>query len=195
MFLIVGEFVLRISVLDALSCRRRLDTVYLRVQKLYAFGGRVGWIMFYLHLLMQTCFAGVETNDVFFNNTKATVHNIVAKVQSMLSFCTTAFETYTSGSSGISEQRLDSLQAVSLIKDGVSHFHTFANEIHIIRQLLHRDWNVVINHVLREGNVCADVLAKIGASSNSPIVVLESPSPELSNSLGADAWGVVFIRE
>jgi ribonuclease HI len=28
----------------------------------------------------------------------------------------------------------DSLQAVSLIKDGVSHFHTFPNEIHNIRQ-------------------------------------------------------------
>ncbi|MCI17473.1 ribonuclease H protein [Trifolium medium] len=55
----------------------------------------------------------------------------------------------------------DLLQAVSLIKDGVSHFHTLANEIHNIHQLLRRDWNVVIDHTLREGNMCADVLAKL----------------------------------
>ncbi|CAJ2678133.1 unnamed protein product [Trifolium pratense] len=78
----------------------------------------------------------------------------------------------------------DSLKAVSLIKDGVLHFHTFANEIHNIRQLLRRDWNVVIDHILREGNKCADILAKLGTSSNSPKVVLESSSPELSSSLG-----------
>jgi ribonuclease HI len=89
----------------------------------------------------------------------------------------------------------DSLQAVSLIKNGVSHFHTFANEIHHIHQLLRRDWNVTIDHTLREGNACADVLAKLGASSNSPMVVLETPPPQLSVSLGADAWGVVFVRE
>ncbi|KAK2451645.1 hypothetical protein QL285_010681 [Trifolium repens] len=89
----------------------------------------------------------------------------------------------------------DSLQAVSLIKNGVSHFHTFANEIHHIHQLLRRDWNVTIDHTLREGNACADVLAKLGASSNSPMVVLETPPPQLSVSLGVDAWGVVFVRE
>ncbi|MCI55019.1 ribonuclease H, partial [Trifolium medium] len=54
---------------------------------------------------------------------------------------------------------------------------------------------VVIDHILREGNACADVLAKLEASSNSPMVVLESSPPELSSFLGADAWGVVFIRE
>jgi ribonuclease HI len=89
----------------------------------------------------------------------------------------------------------DSLQAVSLIKDGVSHFHTFANEIHTIRQLLRKDWTIVIEHILREGNACADVLAKKGSSTNSPIVIVESPPPELSNALSADARGVVFVRE
>ncbi|PNX61255.1 ribonuclease H, partial [Trifolium pratense] len=66
----------------------------------------------------------------------------------------------------------DSLQAVALIRDGVSLFHKFANEIQSIRQLLRRDWNVVVDHTLREGNACADVLAKMGASANSSLVVL-----------------------
>ncbi|GAU43449.1 hypothetical protein TSUD_140860 [Trifolium subterraneum] len=191
-------------------------------------------------------FVWCSRNDAIFNNTKATMHNLVAKVHSMLSFCTAAFDNNTSGSGGNSEQWLvvwprpaegtvclnvdwsmlgslqtagfgglirnsfgaflkrllwsivcysDSLQAVSLIKDGVSHFHTFANEIHIIRQLLRRNWNIVIDHILWEGNACADVLAKKCSSSNSPIVMLDSPPPELSNALSADARGVVFVRE
>ncbi|PNX86123.1 ribonuclease H [Trifolium pratense] len=55
----------------------------------------------------------------------------------------------------------DSLQTVTLVKNGVSPHHKFANEVISIRQLLDRDWNVVINHTLREGNACADMLAKI----------------------------------
>ncbi|MCI77509.1 ribonuclease H, partial [Trifolium medium] len=57
------------------------------------------------------------------------------------------------------------------------------------------DWNVVIDHTLREGNTCANVLTKLGTSSNSPMVVLETPPPQLSSSLGANAWGVVFVGE
>jgi ribonuclease HI len=55
----------------------------------------------------------------------------------------------------------DSLQAVSLIKKGVSPYHHFANEIQQIRQVLSKDWDVVIDHTFREGNTCADLLAKM----------------------------------
>ncbi|XP_045822427.1 uncharacterized protein LOC123915340 [Trifolium pratense] len=44
----------------------------------------------------------------------------------------------------------DSLQLVNLIRDGVSAHHRFANEVFSIRQLLARDWEVAINHTLRE---------------------------------------------
>jgi ribonuclease HI len=90
---------------------------------------------------------------------------------------------------------LDSLQAVSLIKNGVSPHHHFANEIQRIRQLLSKDWNVVINHTFQEGNACADVLAKMGASTNSPLVILEESPPQFSSALRAYAWGVAFVRE
>jgi ribonuclease HI len=43
----------------------------------------------------------------------------------------------------------DSLQAVTLIKEGVFPFHSFANEIHQINQLRCRAWTVVIDHTLR----------------------------------------------
>ncbi|XP_045831415.1 uncharacterized protein LOC123922770 [Trifolium pratense] len=89
----------------------------------------------------------------------------------------------------------DSLQAVNLIREGVSAHHRFANEIFSIRQLVDKDWDVVLEHTLREGNACADVLAKMGARSNLPLVKITSPPSELSMPLLADAQGVVFIRE
>jgi hypothetical protein len=65
----------------------------------------------------------------------------------------------------------DSLQTVSLIWDGVFVHHRFANEVVSIRQLFARDWDVVVNHTLREGNACADVLAKMGALASAPLVI------------------------
>jgi ribonuclease HI len=54
----------------------------------------------------------------------------------------------------------DSLQTINLIRDGVSVHHRFANEVFSIRQLLDRDWEVVIKHTLRQGNAFEDELAK-----------------------------------
>ncbi|MCI77477.1 ribonuclease H [Trifolium medium] len=59
--------------------------------------------------------------------------------------------------------------------------------------MLDRDWTVVVDHTLREGNACADLLAKMGANSVTPLVKFEVP-PELSNLLLADALGVAFVR-
>ncbi|CAJ2638969.1 unnamed protein product [Trifolium pratense] len=56
----------------------------------------------------------------------------------------------------------DSLLSVNLIKEGVTAHHRLANEICCIRKLLANDWEVILTHTLREGNACADVLAKLG---------------------------------
>ncbi|KAK2415253.1 hypothetical protein QL285_037750 [Trifolium repens] len=89
----------------------------------------------------------------------------------------------------------DSLQTVSLIRDDVFVHHRFENEVVSIRQLLARDWDVVVNHTLREGNACADVLAKMGALASAPLVTLSTPPSDLSMPLLADAHGVVFSPE
>ncbi|PNX93234.1 ribonuclease H [Trifolium pratense] len=89
----------------------------------------------------------------------------------------------------------DSLQTVNLIWEGVSAHHRFANEVFSIRQLIARDWEVVIDHTFRKGNACADMLAKIGALSTSPLVTISTPPSELSLPLLANAQGVGFIRE
>ncbi|PNY08513.1 ribonuclease H [Trifolium pratense] len=93
------------------------------------------------------------------------------------------------------DQAGDSLQSVNLIREGVSAHHRFANEVFSIRQLLTRDWEVAINHTLREGNACADALAKMGALSDSSLVKISTPPSDLSMLLLADAQGIVFIRE
>jgi ribonuclease HI len=89
----------------------------------------------------------------------------------------------------------DSLQTVTLIREGVSAHHQFANEVFSIRQLLAKDWEVVINHMLRERNACADVLAKMGATSYLPLVKISTPPNELLMPLLVDAHGIVFLRE
>jgi hypothetical protein len=57
-----------------------------------------------------------------------------------------------------------------------------------------RDWTVVINHTLHEGNACADMLAKMGASSICPFVMIVVPPDELSLHLHADAWVLLLLE-
>ncbi|KAK2393053.1 hypothetical protein QL285_055034 [Trifolium repens] len=88
----------------------------------------------------------------------------------------------------------DSLFSVKFINEGVSTHHRLANEILRIQKLLASDWEVILLHTLREGNACADVLAKMGASSSSSLVVVTTPPNELARPLLDDAWGVEFVR-
>ncbi|GAU48278.1 hypothetical protein TSUD_405240 [Trifolium subterraneum] len=73
----------------------------------------------------------------------------------------------------------DSLLSINLIKDGVTIHHCLANEIHCIRKLLENDWEVILTHTFREGNACADVLAKLGVVSDSSFVDVSPPPKEL----------------
>jgi ribonuclease HI len=88
----------------------------------------------------------------------------------------------------------DSLQAVTLVKEGVSLFHSFANELQKICQLRSRVWTVLFEHTFREGNRCADHLAKLGAASNSSLVIISVPPLKLTSLLQADAEGVSIVR-
>ncbi|KAL5122469.1 hypothetical protein HKD37_02G003250 [Glycine soja] len=62
------------------------------------------------------------------------------------------------------------------------------------QDLLALDWNVSLQHTLREANFCADWVAKYGANHvDSFISWLNSPS-ELIPLLSADVMGVVHVR-
>lgn len=51
-----------------------------------------------------------------------------------------------------------------------------------------------IKHTLREGNHCADFLAKLGASNDVVLRTHEDPPQGLSWLLSADRAGVAFLR-
>lgn len=58
----------------------------------------------------------------------------------------------------------DSQIAIDLLKNEVPKFHQQAALICSIKDLLQRQWEVSILHTLREGNQCADFMAKLGAT-------------------------------
>lgn len=80
----------------------------------------------------------------------------------------------------------DSLQVLQLVKDGCPVWHHFASIVGIVRRLIGLPWEVTIAHVPREGNVAADFIAKMGASSSSSLVVHELPPHGLQEFLVHD---------
>ncbi|KAK2454619.1 hypothetical protein QL285_002162 [Trifolium repens] len=88
----------------------------------------------------------------------------------------------------------DSLHCISLIKGPTMNYHVYAMLIQDIRELLSQI-NTTICHTLREGNNCADFLAKLGASSDSDLTIHASPPEGLSDILWSNAAGTFFFRE
>lgn len=88
----------------------------------------------------------------------------------------------------------DSMDAVNLVMSVPPTRHLYVSLIWDIKDLLARDWLVDIHHILREGNACADFLAKHGAGQDQEFVSIDQPSPDLGLLLLADASGVAFER-
>jgi len=88
----------------------------------------------------------------------------------------------------------DSLHVVQLVAKETLRFHHYVNLLELIRSYLVKDWDISIHHILREGNSCADILAKKGANHMGPLVKVHEQLPCLSLALLADVVGVSFIR-
>ncbi|XP_039686543.1 uncharacterized protein [Medicago truncatula] len=87
----------------------------------------------------------------------------------------------------------DSLLAVNLIKDDLNYFHVYAVLIQNIKDIMvSRNFN--LHHSLREGNQCADFMAKLGASSDVELTLHSSPPEDLLPLLRTDELGVLFMR-
>lgn len=78
----------------------------------------------------------------------------------------------------------DSLTRVNLIKEG-SEDSPYANIIHTIRQWLSKDWDCELVHTWREGNACADCLAKWSHQHKAGITLWNKP-PDLVKQLFND---------
>lgn len=88
----------------------------------------------------------------------------------------------------------DSLVAKLLINEHNIEFHRFATIIQEIRDFLALPWTVELKHTLREGNMCADHLAKLGARSDVKLQIFETPPSDLHLLLTGDAAGVAYPR-
>jgi len=87
----------------------------------------------------------------------------------------------------------DSLLSINLITVDTPRFHIYAVLLQDIKDLL-RNCNFTLHHTLREGNQCADFLAKFGASSADVFTVHPSPPVDLLSLIRSDASGTFFSR-
>jgi len=57
-----------------------------------------------------------------------------------------------------------------------------------------KDWTFQLRHTLKEGNMCADFLVKLGTRSTSDLLIVLNPPAELRLLLMADSMGVAYHR-
>ncbi|CAL0299240.1 unnamed protein product [Lupinus luteus] len=88
----------------------------------------------------------------------------------------------------------DSLDIVSLINNTATTTHIYSSLILVIRDLITLDWDIKLLHTLREGNACADFLAKLGVANTIHLVIYDSPHHELESMLLVDAMETPFVR-
>ena len=88
----------------------------------------------------------------------------------------------------------DSLEACRLVTSIGHNFHIYGALLADIHALRARQWKVEVFHILREGNRCADAMAKHGANHEDPFRDWNLPPEDLSELLAADAAGAVFVR-
>jgi len=86
----------------------------------------------------------------------------------------------------------DSLLAVNLINGDTSQFHIYAVLIQNIKDIL-GSRNFSLQHSLREGNQCADFMAKLGASTDVELTIHSSPPEDLLPLLRTDKLGASFF--
>jgi ribonuclease HI len=64
----------------------------------------------------------------------------------------------------------NSLYFVQLVTAGVDRFYHYVNLLVAICEFLVNDWSATRQHILHEENQSADILAKLGANDDKPLV-------------------------
>lgn len=86
----------------------------------------------------------------------------------------------------------DSKHAAHLITSkSWQRYHSCAIVLEDIRALLARDWRVRFTHVWREGNRCADEMARIGCQENGRVKFWETPPSSMLLMLQEDSQCVL----
>ncbi|CAI0451814.1 unnamed protein product [Linum tenue] len=93
------------------------------------------------------------------------------------------------------ELQLDSTTAISLLSPGSPTNHQHANLVIQFRELLGRDWEVVIRHIYREANFLADCLAHKGHLLYPGAFSVTCMDPDVERWLLYDSVGGFVVRE
>ena len=88
----------------------------------------------------------------------------------------------------------ESMHTIHLVQYADVSTHHYGNEIAIIRKYMAKNWTFRLCHTLREGNMCADFLAKLGTRSTSDLLIVLNPPAELRLLVTANSTGVAYHR-
>lgn len=89
----------------------------------------------------------------------------------------------------------DSMTALDLISSKLDKTHPYFPLVDRIKQFKHHSWELSFHHSLREGNFCADWLAKFGSSMDHGLHTWNHCPTELASTLLADAMGILRLRD
>ncbi|XP_039686921.1 uncharacterized protein [Medicago truncatula] len=87
----------------------------------------------------------------------------------------------------------DSMISIQLLTMHAITYHAYAVLLQDIKDLL-SSRNFTVHHCLREGNQCADFLAKLGATSNEEFSTYDTSPSDLLPLIKNDALGVLYPR-
>ncbi|RZB73353.1 hypothetical protein D0Y65_037171 [Glycine soja] len=73
---------------------------------------------------------------------------------------------------------------------GDNRYHPYAAVINKTR-----DWVISFSHTLRQGNMCADSLPKMGSSTMDTLTIWNECPQQLSSLLLGDSLGVTYVRQ
>lgn len=83
---------------------------------------------------------------------------------------------------------------LQLISEGRNSLHAYASIIQKIQDFKLLHWDLHFNHTFREGNMCADELAKTGSSLQCNLQVFNGCPPFITQLVLADRKGAQYIR-
>lgn len=88
----------------------------------------------------------------------------------------------------------DYTSVIMAVLQSVAPAHSHAGLICSIQDRLCRPWRVQLRHTLREGNKCANWLAREGVQQLLPLVIVDAPPRALGYLLMADRMRVMYPR-
>ncbi|XP_057423535.1 uncharacterized protein LOC130717346 [Lotus japonicus] len=81
---------------------------------------------------------------------------------------------------------VDCLEIVETLKDNRHQFHELASDFRELEDLLHRDWNIQLEHIPRSANEVDDCLVGMGIVQQCDYTRLEDLPPPLHPFLAKD---------